>query len=237
MTELMRGPVNAATVVFTLCLICNVWFWAVVASCFCPSLPNKVSRLTKDARGPRCTLTIISCPLPRWPTSTVLHCLFRLPPSVCHSPSNYLIPNSTFHQLLVSPNSCHLDAGGLGTFPSHTLHMWLIRKEGGVGVGEVTGFGIKLLHLPAFQLMSCWQDDALQGGHKCIMALRSARLRQTQGVSQYMVDISWDKVRNTINNSRGFMWSHSTSDYTYYHTATVQWRKLVPSGLEIHRIA
>lgn len=36
--------------------------------------------------------------------------------SVCHSLPHLLIPNSTFHQLLVSPNSCHVDVDGLGTF-------------------------------------------------------------------------------------------------------------------------
>ena len=43
---------------------------------------------------------------------------------------------------------------------------------------------------------------SLQGGHKCIMALRSGWSRQAQGVSRYMADISWDKTMNTINNLR-----------------------------------
>lgn len=36
--------------------------------------------------------------------------------SVCHSLSHSLGPNSTFHQLLVSPNSHCVDVDGLGTF-------------------------------------------------------------------------------------------------------------------------
>lgn len=59
---------------------------------------------------------------------------------------------------------------------------------------------------------------SLQGGHKCIMALRSAWSRQAQGVSRYMVDISWDKAMNTINNlgklsqSQGFMCAKNKTD-------------------------
>lgn len=79
--------------------------------------------------------------------------------------------------------------------------MWLIKVEGGVGVGKVAGFCIKLLHLPAISDKPM-PATSLQGGHKCIMALRSAWSRQAQGVSQYMVDINWDKVMNTINNFR-----------------------------------
>lgn len=77
--------------------------------------------------------------------------------------------------------------------------MCLIKVEGGVGVGKVAWFCIKLLHLPAISDKSM-PASSLQGGHKCIMVLRSAWSRQAQGVSQYMVDINWDKVMNTINN-------------------------------------
>lgn len=70
----------------------------------------------------------------------------RLFQSVIPSLSHFLIPDSTFHQLLVSPNSCHVDVDGLGTFSSRALQMWLIKVEGGVRVGKVTRSGIKLLH-------------------------------------------------------------------------------------------
>lgn len=36
--------------------------------------------------------------------------------SNCHSPSQLLILNSTFNQLLVAPTSCHVDADRRGTF-------------------------------------------------------------------------------------------------------------------------
>lgn len=60
---------------------------------------------------------------------------FSLLLSVCHSLSHLLIPNSTFHQLLVSPNSCHVDVDGLGNLLSHTLQMCLIKVGGGLGGG------------------------------------------------------------------------------------------------------
>lgn len=96
---------------------------------FCPSFPSKVMHLMKGEFCPRIMMTITSC------TPHLLHCLlpwlpctystllFSCPPpppsfilSVCHSFSRLLIPNSTFHQLLVSPNSCHGDVDRLGTF-------------------------------------------------------------------------------------------------------------------------
>lgn len=55
-------------------------------------------------------------------------------------------------------------------FTSHTLQMWIIKVEGGVGVEKVTGFFIKQLHLPDKPMPAM----SLQGGHKCIIALRSA---------------------------------------------------------------
>lgn len=92
--------------------------------------------------------------------------------------SPYLVP--TFHQLLVPPNSCHVDVEGLGTFHPRTLQMWLIKVEGGVGTArvrvrgeKVTGSCIKLLHLGAISDKRT-PATSLQGGHKCIMALRSA---------------------------------------------------------------
>lgn len=119
----------------------------------------------KDKYGPRSKMTITSC------TFHLFHCLLLWLPAIslplphfssvsftasaCHSLSYFLISNSTFHQLLVSPNSCHVDVDRLETFSSHTLQMWLIKVEGGVRVEKVTGCCIKLLHLPAFPLMSC----------------------------------------------------------------------------------
>lgn len=83
------------------------------------------------------------------------------------------------------------------TFSCSTLQMWLIRWRGGAGVRTVTGFCVRLLRTPDKPMSA----SSPQGGHKCIMALRSTRSWQAQGGLWYMVDINWDKV-NTINNLR-----------------------------------
>lgn len=93
----------------------------------CPSLPNKVMHLMKVECSFRCKLTITSCSphpsyclmmlqqfsvqctspqpfLPPFPISHPSHTL------VCHLLLLLHIPNSTFHQLLVSPNDCHVEA-------------------------------------------------------------------------------------------------------------------------------
>lgn len=79
------------------------------------------------------------------------------------------------------------------TFSCGTLQMRLIKVEGR-GRGEA---GNRILLRSADKLMSATSP---QGGHKCIMALRSTRSWQAQGGLWYMVDINWDKVVNTINN-------------------------------------
>lgn len=89
---------------------------------FCPSFPSKVMNLMKVQCCPRSMMIITSCTphLSQCFFVAALHLsLFSFPSfilSVCHSLSHLLISYSTFHQLLVSPNSCHVDVDGLGTF-------------------------------------------------------------------------------------------------------------------------
>lgn len=100
-----------------------------------------------------------------------------LVPSGCHSLSHLLIlpspPSNSCWCLLITVTLMWTD----WTFPCRTLQMWLIKVEGGAGVRTVTGFCVRLLHL-SDELMSATSP---QGGHKCIMALRSGWSWQTQG--------------------------------------------------------
>lgn len=91
------------------------------------------------------------------------------------------------------------------TFSCTTLQMWLIKVEGGAGVRTVTGFCIRLLRSPD-KLMSAMSP---QGGHKCIMVLRSTRSWQAQGGLWYTVDINWDKVIIMINNLQRSLHCHN----------------------------
>lgn len=69
---------------------------------------------------------------------------------------------------------------------------------GGAGVRTRAGLCVRLLRSPDKPMSA----TSPQGGHKCIMALRSTWSWQAQGGWWYMVDINWDKVMNSINNLR-----------------------------------
>lgn len=82
------------------------------SSFYRPSFPNKVMCLMKDKHGPNNRMTITSCtPISQTVCWYVCFCfffLFQFIVSVCHPFSHLLISDSTFHQLLVSSNSCHV---------------------------------------------------------------------------------------------------------------------------------
>lgn len=107
-------------------------------------------------------------------------------------------PYSPFRQLLVSPNNCHVDVDRRNFFHAPPCKCGSLRWRGGPGVRTVTGLCIRLRRLPDKPMSA----TSPQGGHKCIMALRSTRSRQAQGGLWYTVDINRDKVMNMINNLR-----------------------------------
>lgn len=130
-----------------------------------PSFHSKDMHLIKCKYCPRNTITACSsslavCGLAQldFPSQGISRLLPLLTPPPLFSffqtvipffTSPYLVP--TFHQLLVPPNSCHVDVEGLGTFHPRTLQMWLIKVEGGVGTGEGVegGEGDRILHQAA----------------------------------------------------------------------------------------